>query len=103
MIKAEYHNKLAQWLEIIKDDLKGRDIPNWKTVRRLDFNCDTGTAAEHIALLLVMIDRGKGLKVKMSVFFRYIVSKEHSNISVNEYYFNLLVNSVIRYWKSKEL
>ena len=101
LIKAEYHNKLAQWLEIIKDDLKGRGVPNWKTVRRLDFNCDTGTAAKLIARLMVMIEREKGLKCKMSVFFRYITSKEHSNIGVNDYYFNLLVNNIIKYWRSK--
>ena len=43
-----------------------------------------------------------GLKYKMSVFFRYITSIEHSNLRVDAYYFNLLVNNIIRYEENKQ-
>ena len=101
VIKAVYHPELAEWLKKIAPYLK-QPTPDWKTVRRLDFNCDTNQAATCISWLLMAIGRKYGLNYKMSVFFRYITSIEHSNLRVDAYYFNLLVNNIIRYEENKQ-
>lgn len=96
MIMAEYHTTLAAWLDLISPYLKSEGTPDWKTCRRLDFKCSTSEAARCIAWLLLKIG-DDGLKYSKAVFLRYLTTKEHSSICVQEQSFISLVNNWLRY------
>ncbi len=96
LIKAKYHPALATWLMLIRPFLAGGKVPDWKTASRLDFICRQERLVWCVAALLKEIGI-EGLKCKKSVFFRYLTSKEHSNITLSEDRLKTLVNSQIRY------
>lgn len=96
LVKASYHPTMAQWLNVIRPYLDDGELPDWKKATRLDFNCRKERIAWCIALLLIVIG-DDGLKCKKSIFFRYMTSKEHSNIQINEGHLKTLVYNQIRY------
>ena len=91
---ASSHTTLAAWLAFIAAYLKDGKVPDWKTATRLDFHCSKERIAWCIALLLAKIGK-EGLKCKKSVFFRYLTTKEHSNIEMTEDQLTHLVNNML--------
>jgi len=91
---ASSHTTLAEWLTFIVPYLEDGKT-NWKTATRLDFRCSKERIAWCIALLLAKIGK-EGLKCKKSVFFRYLTTKEHSNIEMTEDQLTHLVNNMLR-------
>lgn len=98
LVKASNHSTLARWLNDIRPYLAGGELPDWKKVTRLDFNCTRNMAivARCIASFLLEIGND-GLKCKKSVFFRYLTSSEHSNIAIPEDHLKTLVNNQLMY------
>ena len=97
LVSGDYHTILADWFETIKPYLNCKEVPDWKTCRRLDFRKNRDDRlAWCIATLLVTIGKD-GLKCKKSVFFRYLTTSEHSNIIKTEEQLKTLVNSYIRH------
>ena len=98
LVSASSHTTLAAWLAFIAAYLQdGKEVPDWKTCRRLDYRkIRDDRLAWCIATLLVTIGKD-GLKCKKSVFFRYLTTSEHSNIIKTEEQLKTLVNSYIRH------
>ena len=96
LVSGDYHTVLAEWFETIKPYLNCKEVPDWKTCRRLDFRkIRDDRLAWCIAWILKNVGND-GLRVKKSVFFRYLKTSEHSNIDKREDVLKTLVNSYIR-------
>ena len=95
LVSAKYHTTLAAWLELIAPYLRDGTAPNWKTARRLDFQCRDECIARCLAFFKIKFYK-EGLKCKWSIFIRYITSCEHSNIRTEEQSLITLINSMIR-------
>ena len=94
LVKKEYRTTLAAWLKFIAPCLSDGE-PEMKTCKHLNFTCRNEKMIWCIAILLVKLN-GEGLNCKKSVFFRYLTTNEHTNISFNEGQLKTLVNSYIR-------
>ena len=92
LIKPEYHHVFHQWYNNeLKKFLRGTDGIEYFEIHQFDFKLvpyskDLSYSAFVFSLAKFLSDIGKGdgLKVKLSMIFRYITDKKRSNLPLSE-------------------
>lgn len=99
-VKREFHEELKCLIDAINPYIRDGDNLDWKHFRCFNAKGDSRKKKElilEIAKFLIAIGKGEGLKVKMSVFVRYLASNEHSNFSLKYRSLNTLIYRMFSY------
>ena len=105
LLKAGSHNELKLLVDDISQYVRDGTIFDWKHLRYFDFDEDKLPKIAFIfivARFLYRINKGNGLKCKMSVFIRYLASNEHSNFGLKSSTLNTLIYRMLSYIDNNE-
>ncbi len=102
LVRSEFHSELKCLIDDISPFIRDGDKLDWKHFRCFNAKGDSRKKKElilKIAKFLVTIGMGDGLKCKMSVFLRYLASKEHGNFGMKYSSLNTLIYRMFAYHK----
>ena len=100
LVKAECHCDLKELVGDISPFVNDVSRIDWKHLRFFEFDENKITKTDFIfivAQFLSRINKGDGLKCKMSVFIRYLASNEHSNFGLKYRSLNTLICRMLNY------
>lgn len=105
LVKAEFHDELKNLVDDIRQFVKDGETIDWKHLRNFQVIEEPRKKTELIQVIaqfLLTIEKGKGLKCRMSVFVRYLASNEHSNFGLKPGPLNTLIYRMFAYLEGKE-
>jgi hypothetical protein len=106
LVKREYHDELKKLSQDIRPYVRNPDDIDWKHLKCFEFNDKLISKAEFVLIIvrfLLAINKGEGMKCKMSVFIRYLTSNEHSNFNIKYRSLNTLIYRMFEYLESQEI
>ena len=105
LVKSEFHFKLKYLTDKIKPFISNDYDIDWKHLKYFAVIKEPQKKTmliQAIAHFLLSIEKGKGLKCKMSVFIRYLASNEHSNFCLKPSSLNTLIYRLFAYLEGIE-
>lgn len=100
LLKAECHSELKVLVGDISPYMRSVTAIDWKHLRYFEFDENKITKTDFIFIIarfLSRINKGEGLKCKMSVFIRFLASNEHSNFGLKYSSLNTLIYRMLNY------
>lgn len=105
LVKRECHDELKKLSQDIRPFVRNVENIDWKHLMYFEFDEDLISKTEFVLIIvrfLLRIEKGNGLKCKMSVFIRYLASNEHSNLNIKYRSLNTLIYRMFEYLGSQE-
>ena len=105
LVKREYHDELKELSQKIRPFVRNVEDIDWKHLKYFEFDEDLISKTEFVLIIvrfLLRIERGSGMKCKMSVFIRYLASNEHSDFNLKYRSLNTLIYRMLEYLESQE-
>ena len=105
LVKREFHDELKKLSQDIRPFVRNVENIDWKHLMYFEFDEDLISKTEFVLIIvrfLLRIEKGNGLKCKMSVFIRYLASNEHSNFNIKYRSLNTLIYRMFEYLGSQE-
>lgn len=105
LVKREYHDKLKKLSQDICPYVKNVEDIDWKHLKYFEYDEMKTSKIDFILIIarfLLAIEKGNGLKCRISVFIRFLASNEHSNFGLKASSLNTLIYRMFDYLDGNE-